>query len=133
MNVLSSFLTQQSFASQASADSGQPALLSAVRWKLKHRRVLDTHAVVVEVHQIIGKLVQPSWGVEGVILIVVKVSLQSLHLPLHVTSSILKFLHALVGGIRFDEPVRSDHSAAMGPIAAEAAVVLLRESQVPLI
>lgn len=116
-------------STQCCADGEGAALGSAVRGKLEDLGVDGTHSVVLEVHQVLRHLVESSWGLQGVVLVVVVIFLSALNFPFEVRPGRVELLGAVELGSSLDEPVGCDDAASVRAIAAEAAVVLLGEVQ----
>lgn len=96
---------------------------------MEHLGVDGADSVVLEVHQVLRNLEESSWGLQGVVLVVVEIFLTTLNFPFEVRSSRVELLSAIELGSSLDEPVGSDDSTAVSAIAAEAAVFLLGEIQ----
>ena len=78
-------------------------------------------------------MVESSWGLQGVVLVVVVIFLSSLDFPLDVRPSRIDLLSSVVLGSALHQPITRDDSTSVGAVTAEAAVVLSWEVKESLI
>lgn len=74
-------------------------------------------------------MVESSWGLQGVVLVVVVIFLSALNFPFEVGTGRVELFSAVELGSSLDEPVGSHDATSMSAITAEAAVVLFGEVQ----
>lgn len=78
-------------------------------------------------------MVESSWGLEGVVLVIVVVFLSTFNLPLDVRPSRIDLFGSVVLGSTLHQPITRDDSASVGAVAAETAVILSWEVKESLI
>lgn len=78
-------------------------------------------------------MVESSWGLQGVVLVIVVVLLTSFNFPLDVWPSRIDLFSSVVLGSTPHQPIARDNSASMGAVTAEAAVILSWEVKESLV
>ena len=78
-------------------------------------------------------MVESSWGLEGIVLVIVVVFLSTFNLPFDVRPSRIDLFGSVVLGSTLHQPITRDDSASVGAVAAETAVILSWEVKESLI
>ncbi len=93
------------FSSQTSTNSEGSTLFSAIGRESKDFLIDWAYFIVFEVHEIIGHLVESSWGLQSVILVVIIVLLSSLNFPFYVWSGSIQLFSSIVLSPSCHEPI----------------------------